>query len=69
MNSSKKTKMSDSGALYTPPRVVRISELRTGGGMGGTVLACNSGSGAGPCAVGQIPQNSCEIGNVPPTPV
>jgi len=67
MNSSKKTKMSDSGALYTPPRVVRISELRTGGGMGGTVLACNSGSGAGPCVVGQQARGVCSVGNEGPT--
>jgi len=68
MNSSEKTKMSNSGALYTPPRVVRISELRTGGGMGAAQAPCNTGSGAGLCAVGQIPQNFCDIGNVPPTP-
>jgi len=63
MNSSKKTKMSNSGEVYTPPRVVRISELRQGGGMGANVLACNSGSGAGGCENGPQALVNCITGN------
>ena len=63
MNSSKKTQMSNSGALYTPPRVVRISELRQGGGMGATAAnPCNTGSGALGCTNGPQATN-CAVGN------
>ena len=57
MNSSKKTKMSDSGALYTPPRVVRISDLRQGAGGS----SCESGSGdVGTCSTGNNAVGFCE---------
>jgi len=63
MNSSKKTKMSNSGPFYTPPRVVRISELRQGGGMGSNVPPCNPGSGAGGCTNGPQALVICDTGN------
>ena len=64
MDSSDNTKMSDSRALYTPPRVVRISELKQGGGMGLAISVCDTtGSGAGGCALGQQATDVCYVGN------
>ena len=63
MNSSKIQKMSDSRMLYTPPRVVRISELRQGGGMGAAPVACDSGSGATPCTNGPQALFICDTGS------
>ena len=65
MNLSKIPKMSNSRAPYTPPRVVRISELRQGGGL--AFNHCTTGSGADNCGLGQIPWISCGSGNKPPT--
>ena len=67
MNSSEKTKTSNSGALYTPPRVVRISELKQGGGMGSAMTICETGSGAGGCGLGQQANDVCSMGNEGPT--
>ena len=64
MDSSKQTKMSNSGALYTPPRVVRISELKQGGGI---LTICETGSGAGGCGLGQQANVVCSMGNEGPT--
>ena len=64
MKSSKKTKISDSASLYTPPRVVRISELRQGGGMGSAQQeSCNPGSGAQGCTNGPQASGICTTGN------
>ena len=66
MNSSEKPKLSDSRAPYTPPRVVRISELRQGGGMGSAGIVCSPGSGAtGTCSPGNAAQQHCYNGVVP----
>ena len=61
MDSSKKTQISDSAALYTPPSVVRISDLRKGDGQ---IAACESGSGDPICFnVGNNATNRCVTGN------
>jgi len=65
MDSSKKTKMSNSRALYTPPCVVRISDLKSGEGM--PPPPCSTGSGAASCENGPQAEVYCSTGNGAPT--
>ena len=62
MNPSHKTHGVDSRSLYTPPCVVRISELMKGDGLDET--PCSTGSGrAGDCVTGISASFDCAIGN------
>ena len=65
---SKKTGVCDSRAIYTPPCVVKISDLKQGSGF---AAPCTSGSGAlGTCdANGLTADGACNLtGNVPALP-
>ena len=63
-NMSKKTADNDSRAIYTPPRVMRIRDLRQGEGM--PPPSCSTGSGAdGPCDSGNTAQFYCYNGDAP----
>ncbi len=51
----------DERAVYTPPRVVKMSDLNPGYGQ---VSQCASGSGdGGPCKPGNMAGNGCYAGN------
>ena len=53
----KKTGVCDSRAIYTPPCVVKISDLKQGHG------ACLSGSGDAWCEIGHGANTVCETGS------
>jgi len=61
MDASKKTKISNSRALYTPPCVVRISDLKPGEGM--PPPQCSTGSGDAGCANGPQATVDCNTGS------
>ena len=55
---TEKTSICDERALYTPPCVVKISDLKQGAGT------CQSGSGdAAECCNGNNPGTICSTGN------
>ena len=70
-DASKKNGVSDSRAIYTPPCVVRISDLKQGSGVctstGSGDLACAVGSNAGSmgCYTGNVVSGTyCSYGNI-----
>jgi len=68
---SEKTSVSDARELYSPPCVVRISDLRQGEGLpppcisgSGNAGGCATGNAAGDgCATGNTADGGCDIGN------